>query len=482
MQPLRICLVASEVTPFAKSGGLADVVAALARHLHAAGHEVMLVMPRYGRMAGLEFGEGPTGIVLELGEARFQAAVRTTPLPGSDLLVRCIEAPDLFGGEALYYGDEGDAFRFAALTRAAFECCQREGFAPDVIHCHDWHTALAPLYLRRVYAWDRLFAGTRTLLTIHNLAYQGRFPADLVERLGLGAERDLFHQDHLAEGYVSFLETGILHATALSTVSRTYAREIQESEQGRGLDGLLRARADHLFGICNGVDIDWNPRTDIHLPAHYDVDDLSGKRECKRALLERVGLSTENLEIPVIGCVSRLTPQKGFDLVPDSLPVLLQREELRFILLGSGEERYESYFHWLSHDAFPSKARFWRGYDEPLSHLIEAGSDLFLMPSLFEPCGLNQMYSQLYGTPPVVRRTGGLADTVEAADGQGRGTGIVFDEYSSHALLATLEFALYLYGRPDEFRGIQERGMRRDFSWQGRAAEYVDLYRRLPSL
>jgi starch synthase len=480
MAPLRICLVAAEVTPFAKTGGLADVVAALARHLSAAGHEVLLVIPRYGRMGDLPFEDGPQDIELHLGQRRYSVSIKTTPLPGSDVRVRCVEAPDLFGGDDLYRGDEEDAFRFAALTKAAFECCQREGFAPDVIHAHDWHTALAPLYLQTTYAWDELFANTHSTVTIHNLAYQGRFPSGMVEDLGLQNERGLLHQEHLQDGYFSFLETGLLYASAITTVSHTYAQEIQEEEHGEGLDSLLRTRGDHLFGIPNGVDADWDPATDPHLPANYDADDLTGKRTCKRALLEHFGLPSDDLDVPVIGCVSRLTPQKGFELVPDSLPVLLQREDLRFVVLGSGEDRYESYLHWLANEAFPTKAGFWRGYDEPLAHLIEAGSDLFLMPSRFEPCGLNQMYSQRYGTLPVVRRTGGLADTVEAADGYGNGTGVVFDEFSSHALLSALEFGLTLYGRREEYRRVQQNAMERDFSWEGRVREYVDLYRRLP--
>lgn len=483
MPPLKICLVASEVTPFAKTGGLADVVAALARHLDAAGHEVRLIMPLYGRMKDLEFEDGPEGIEIHLGVRRYGVSIKKTELPGSSLQVRCVEQSDLFGGEDIYRGDEEDAYRFAALTKAAFECCQREGFAPDVVHAHDWHTALAALYLETTYSWDELFRNTRSLLTLHNLAYQGKFPANLVEGVGLQNERNLLHQDHLNEGYFSFLETGLIYSNAITTVSHTYAGEIQTPEHGEGLDGILRSRSDHLVGIPNGVDmLEWNPATDPHLPANYDASDLTGKRECKRALLERFGLPADDLDVPVIGCVSRLTSQKGFELLPDSLPVLLHREDIRVVILGSGEERYESYFHWLANEAFPGKAGFWRGYDEGLAHLIEAGSDLFLMPSRFEPCGLNQMYSQIYGTLPIVRRTGGLADTVEAADGLGNGTGIVFDEYSSHALLAALEFALRIYAEKDEYERIQQRAMGRDFSWDARVHHYVDLYRRLPEL
>ncbi|MDA1263508.1 MAG: glycogen synthase GlgA [Planctomycetota bacterium] len=483
MAPLRICLVAAEVTPFAKAGGLADVVAALARHLDRAGHEVRLVMPLYGRMRELPFKDTGTDLELRVGERHYQARVRLTDLPDSNVAVRCIDAPDLYGGEALYRGDEEDAFRFAALTKAAFEVCQREGFAPDVMHAHDWHTALAPLYLRTAYEWDQLFANTRSVLTIHNLAYQGKFPAHMTTALGLDDRRDLLHQEHLDEGYFSFMETGILYATAISTVSHTYSHQIQGEEYGEGLEGLLRARADHLIGIPNGIDVDeWDPASDPHLPAHYDASDLSGKRECKRALFERFGLATEDLDVPVLGCVSRLTPQKGFELVPDALPVLLHREDLRFVILGSGEDRYESYFHWLQ-ETFPTKVGFWRGYDEPLSHLIEAGSDLFLMPSRFEPCGLNQMYSLRYGTLPIVRRTGGLADTVEPIEpGAGTGTGIVFDDFSSHALLGALEHAISLYRQPDLFLRIQRNAMERDFSWENQIGAYEDLFRRLPEL
>jgi len=484
MPPLRICLIASEVAPFAKAGGLADVSAALARYLTRAGHDVRLFMPLYGRMGWMHFEtvESAQGIELDFGPHRWWATIRTTQLPDSEVWVRCVDVPELFGGDWLYGDGSWEAFRFAALTRAALAGCQREGWAPHVVHVHDWHTALAPLYLKTYYGWDDLFADTRTLLTIHNLAYQGRFSSEIVGDLGFGLERSALHQEHLAEGWMGFLETGLLHATAITTVSETYAREIQTLEQGEGLDHLLRSRSDRLFGITNGVDgAVWDPATDPHLPANYSPSDTSGKRLCKRALLERFDLPGGD-DTPVIGAISRLTYQKGFDLLPDALPVILHREDVRFILLGAGDQHYEGYFHWLG-QAFPDKVRFYAGYDEELSHLIEAGSDIFLMPSLFEPCGLNQMYSLRYGTVPVVRRTGGLADTVEQIEADPeRGTGVCFDEFSSRGVLGALEYALRLYGDRERWREIVRRGMSRDFSWEHQVERYVELYRRLPEL
>jgi starch synthase len=333
-----------------------------------------------------------------------------------------------------------------------------------------------------VYAWDRLFAGTRTVLTLHNNAYQGNFPTSVVGDLQLGNEIRYFHQDHWREGKLSFLETGILYATALTTVSRTYAQEIQGDELGMGLQDMLRARNDHLFGILNGVDADeWNPAKDTLIPHRFSAADLAGKARMRAALLQKAGLPPAE-EGPVLGVVSRLTAQKGFDLLHDAMTVFLQREDLRMVVLGSGEKRFEEYFTWLVKN-FPRKVAYKQGYDNELAHWIEAGADIFLMPSRYEPCGLNQMYSMAYGTVPVVRRTGGLADTVQPWDPRARtGTGFLFDAYDSQAFFEALQRALIAYRDAEQWSRLVQNGMAQDFSWEKQIQRYVDLYRRLPQL
>jgi len=305
------------------------------------------------------------------------------------------------------------------------------------------------------------------------------FGSGLLRTLGLEQDRQLFWQEDLTEGSINFLKTGIQYASALTTVSETYAREIQTSELGMGLENVLRERRDWLFGIVNGIDdAEWNPRTDPHLPAHYDAKDLAGKATCKQKLLAELGL-TAPPRVPLLGIVSRLTAQKGFELLPDALPVVLQREDLRLIALGSGEERYERYFEWLQ-QTFPSKVRFWRGYNEPLAHRIEAGSDVFLMPGRYEPCGLNQLYSLRYGTAPLVRRTGGLADTVQAFDpATGQGTGFVFHDFTSDALYQTIDWALRVWRDTKSWSKLVQNAMSQDWSWEHQGPRYVELYRKI---
>jgi len=409
---------------------------------------------------------------------------RTAPLPGSEradgktIDVEFIDCPELYHRAGYYTSDPDEPLRWAAFCRAVIESFQHTGWAPDVVHCNDWHTGLVPLYLKSWYAWDRLFAPTRVLLTIHNLGYTGTFSAGAVEQIGLAGDRHLFHERHLAEGRVSFLETGILHASWISTVSETYAREIQTEAYGMGLDPVLRARADRLVGIVNGVDPgEWSPETDALIPQRYSAADLAGKARCRDELLKRMELAPADDGSMILGIVSRMITQKGFELLPDVLSVLLQRENVRLVALGSGEERYERYFEWLRR-TFPAKAGVHLGYSEELAHWIEAGSDLFLMPSRYEPCGLNQMYSLAYGTVPLVRQTGGLADTVERWDPEARtGTGFVFHEYTPDALLHTLGHALEVWRDREAWAILQRSGMAQDFSWARQARRYVDLYR-----
>ncbi|MFY9342387.1 MAG: glycogen synthase [Planctomycetota bacterium] len=488
MRPLRLALCASEVAPFAKTGGLADVLLGLSRWLGTkapagAGHDVRVFLPFYQRIAKGTLKTTPLAGAQNI-DVRFPGrtirfSIRTAPLPQSDVPVYFVDCKELYDREGIYTEDGDEALRFGLLSRAVLETCQRLQWAPDVVHCHDWHTALLPLYLRTVYAWDKLFAGTKTLLTIHNIGYQGYFPDSQIDVLGLGDQRAHVHHGDLRDAKLAFLKTGVLHATKLSTVSKTYAKEIQTDEYGMGMQELLRSRSGDLVGIVNGVDYgEWNPANDPRIPHHFTADDLGGKAKMKAALLQRFALP-HDVRSPVFGVVSRLTAQKGFELFADSIPIFLQREDMRLCVLGSGEDKHEQYFQWLR-DTWPQKVGLFRGFQEDLAHWIEAGSDVFLMPSRFEPCGLNQMYSLRYGTPPVVRRTGGLADTVQGWDPNSKaGTGFLFDEYSSHALAGTIDWVLRNWRDQRGWQQLIRNGMQQDFSWARQGPEYVHLYRSL---
>lgn len=482
--PLRIALAAAECAPFAKTGGLADVTAALGRALWRRGHDVRVFLPLYRRIAEAGLDPAPSGdpFTLTFPGRTVTVQLRRVPLPDSEnaagepLMVDLVDAPALFDRPDLYTEDEDEPVRWAGFCRAILEACQHRGWAPDVLHANDWHTGLLPLMVRRGYSWDRLFDGTGTLLSIHNLGYQGVFPARAIDAMGLDGLRGQFHQERLADGVINMLETGLLHAHWLSTVSRTYAREIQTEEHGMGLDALLRAREDHLVGIVNGVDYgEWCPTVDPHIARNYGPGDLAGKRVCRDALLDEMNLAP-NPSGPVIGIVSRMTSQKGFELLPDILPVFLQSQDVRLCVLGSGDPKSERYFQWLR-DSLPHKVGVYFGYRNELSHRIEAGSDLFLMPSRYEPCGLNQMYSLRYGTVPLVRATGGLADTVDRWDPERReGTGFCFYEFSSAALHDTLRHALEVWRDRDAWSILQRTGMAKDFSWDAQVRRYEDLY------
>ncbi len=483
MRPLKLCIVSSECTPFAKTGGLADVVAALGRFLAKRGHDVRIVMPMYARIknGGYEFYPVAEAqdLSVRLGGRTYWFSISTLQLPRSSAKIWLVRCPELYEREGIYTQDGDEHLRFALLCRAAFALCQQTQWAPDILHCNDWHTGLVPLYLRTLYGWDRLFQHTRTVMTIHNIGYQGTFGADVIPALGLEGERGLLWQEDLAENRINFLKTGLMYANAITTVSRTYAQEIQQDELGMGLAPLLRQRAESITGIVNGVDYEeWNPRDDVLIPHSYSQKDMSGKLRCKEALFKRFGLQPD-LDAPAFGIVSRLTFQKGFELLAEILTVLLHRENVRLFVLGSGEEKYENYFRWLQ-DAFPHKVAYDRGYKEDLAHHIEAGADLFLMPSRYEPCGLNQMYSLKYGTVPIVRRTGGLADTVEQWDPKARtGTGFLFGDFTPDALMDTIRFALTCWKDREGWKVLQRNGMERDFSWDHQGEEYIELYRRL---
>jgi starch synthase len=483
---VNILFLSSEAAPFAKAGGLADISSALPRHLHERGHDVRLFLPMYARVQkeGRTFDTVVREASIQIGPHRLVFSVHSTLLPGTSLRVYFIRCPTLFDRPSLYTQDPDEHIRFTALSWAALVACQHMGFAPDVVHVNDWQTALVPLILKRAFSWDRLFDRARTVLTIHNIGHQGAFDARVLAETGLAGAVSDFHQDQLREGRVNFLLTGILYANAITTVSPTYAREIQTPAHGVGLDAFLRERNDVFFGILNGIDeAEWSPERDGHLAKRYSAQDLGGKEACKGALLRAAGLPYRE-DVPVIGVVSRLVWQKGFDLCETVLPVLLRRRAFQLIALGTGEPRYEELFRRLSRE-FPRQVAYRGGFSEPLAHHIEAGSDLFLMPSRYEPCGLNQMYSLRYGTPPIVHRTGGLADTVRPFDTRSaQGTGFVFDHFDETGLAWAIQRALDVWGdgrgeQRARWRRLQQNGMSLPLGWDHRVGEYVALYERL---
>ena len=479
---LAICLLASEVEPLSKTGGLADVSGALTRYLYGAGHDVRLFTPCYASIERAAYAAQPVAalqqVPLAVGPNNYRFSVLRAQLPGG-APAYLIDCPALYARTALYTSDPDEHLRFLAFTRAALTACQRLGWAPQVLHCNDWHTAFAPLLLRTVWEDEPLFASTRTLLTIHNIGYQGIFPAARIADLGLPGRRSLLHQPDLAAGRINALRHGILYADSITTVSPTHAREICSDEYGMGLQDSLRERRRAVTGILNGVDYEeWDPRHDRYLPAHYDPERLAVKGELKRQFARRHRLAAAS-KVPLAGVVSRLAVQKGIELMFEALPKTLSARPLAFVALGNGEPQYEEFFTALER-RFPGRVVFHYGYDEELAHWIEAASDLFLMPSRYEPCGLNQMYSLRYGTVPVVRRTGGLADSVQHYDTRtGTGTGVVFNDFNTQALQWALNTALDLYARPRHWARVVRNGMQQDFSWERQGGEYVALYRRL---
>jgi len=484
---LSICAIASEVVPFAKTGGLADVASALSRQLSARGHDVRLFVPFYQQIPRDRLDatrvETLQGLPIKVGRHEYPVDIWRTLLPGSNTPVYLVDSAALYARPRLYTSDADEHRRFIVLTRAALECCRRMNFRPHIVHSHDWHAAFAPLWLRSNYRNDPVFAATRSVLTVHNIGYQGEFAAADVGDLDLGADAYLLHQDDLRAGRVNALKHGILHADAVTTVSPTYAREITTPQYGMGMEQALAARGQAVRGILNGVDYEeWDPRRDRYLPIHFSSRDLSRKAELKRNFLLRQNLHPVKGRAPLLGIVSRLTPQKGFDLLLDSLPRLLQSQDVRLAVVGSGDEKYESFFAGLA-ERHRGHAMFFAGYDEALAHWIEGASDIFLMPSQYEPCGLNQMYSLRYGTVPIVRRTGGLADSVVHFDpATGHGTGIVFNDFDSSAMTWALDTAMQWFAQPQLWERIVQNAMRQDFSWETQSSEYLRLFAELLQL
>ena len=473
---MNILLAASEVVPYAKTGGLADVAGALPKALARLGHTVRVVMPRYKVEKIEAAGERMPGefmVPFNFGERSAAVYVdRSGEVP-----VYFIDALEYFF-RAKLYGETDDPERFAFFSRAILELAKALGEHFDVIHLNDWMTGLVPAYLKTVYTGDPAFDGTKTLFAIHNISFPGLFRPD--ELAGFGLPEWLNRAEGGVEfyGMASALKAGLVFSDAISTVSPRYAAEIQTPEFGERFDGLLRARRNDLFGILNGVDYDeWNPETDKHITATYSPADLSGKLECKRDLLRVFGLP-EDLDRPLIGCISRLSDQKGFDLILPIADSMLERG-IAFVLLGSGEETYERAFQELR-DARRSQVGVYLGFSNELAHKIEAGADMFLMPSRFEPCGLNQMYSLKYGTVPIVRAAGGLDDTIENFEPATLGgNGFKFYEYDSGRLFDKIHEALLVYAQRDLWRALMLNGMGCDYSWDTSARHYVELYQRL---
>jgi starch synthase len=474
---MKILFVASEGLPFSKTGGLADVVEALPKALVCMGHEVGVVLPRYrGTKAPAVL---VPSLTVPMGDRlRFPAVADGLQVAG--VRYYFVDDPEYFDRDQLYTAQGKDyadnAERFGEFSRVAIETA-KQVWLPDVIHCHDWQSALVPVLLRTLYDADPALRPVPVIFTIHNMGYHGLFPREVLKRLGL--PESLFHMEALEfYGKVNFLKGGLVFSDYLTTVSRKYAQEIQTPEYGHGLDGVVRKRADHLEGILNGVDYSvWSPENDSFIAARYSAKDLSGKSQCKRDLLEVFGLPSENLSKPLIGIVSRFTDQKGFDLIAQVANELLA-EDLAIVALGAGEPKYEQLFRELAR-RFVGKVGVKIAYDNTLAHKIEAGSDMFLMPSRYEPCGLNQIYSLRYGTVPIVRATGGLDDTIEPFDHpRGSGTGFKFEVYDGRALLGCVRQALRVYKNQKAWQKLQANGMAKDFSWQASAAAYVGVYER----
>ncbi|HYN83799.1 MAG TPA: glycogen synthase [Pyrinomonadaceae bacterium] len=472
-------MLTSEAVPYAKTGGLGDVSGALPKALNATREaDACVVLPLYDETRRDLLDERP---VFENLDVEWLGGVRRTWVWHSEAAGApsyFIDAPEYFMRGKIYgFGDDHE--RFAFFSRAALALLGRLGEAPDVVHLNDWQCGFASAWLRASRPHGGFFGRTRTLFSVHNLAFQGMFDPRELWRLGFrhGEESDYFMQD----GVASAMKAGLTTADALSTVSRRYAEEIQTPEQGYGLDWLLRARRERLVGVTNGVDYEvWNPETDPHLAAHFSAEDLSGKRACKLDLLRRFGLP-EEADRPVIATVSRLTPQKGYDLIREAAGRILETGAF-FVALGSGAGEYESFLQSLR-DHAPHRVGVYKGFNEALAHQIEAGADIFLMPSQYEPCGLNQMYSMRYGTVPVVRATGGLDDTVENFDRERlTGNGFKFRRYHADSMMGSIYEALGCYADPELWRAVQLNGMRADNSWEAAASRYLQIYHAVTTL
>ena len=478
---MRILLASSEVAPFAKTGGLADVAGALPKALAKLGHDIRVVLPRYRGVDPVKFQLRQVFTSLSVPAAGRSADATIWEGAIGAVPVYFVGHDGYFNRDALYQTPDGDypdnAERFAFFSRAVLEMTRALDFLPDIYHCNDWQTGLVPTYLRTSLQGAREFQAAGVLFTVHNLGYQGLFGPEALAMANLGQE--LFNPFGLEfYGKVNLLKAGLVFADLITTVSRKYSQEIQTEEFGHGLEGVLRARARDVHGILNGIDYDeWHPSRDAFIAAKFSPDDVSGKADCKVDLQRAFGLP-ERPDVPLLAVISRLTPQKGMDLVAEAMDALLDLDT-QFVLLGTGDANLHKAFE-RAKAQHPSRVGLKLGFDVALSHKIEAGADMFLMPSRYEPCGLNQMYSLAYGTVPVVRATGGLDDTIQPFDpGTGEGSGFKFAGTTSRALLEAVRAAVGLYRQPDIWRRLIRNGMACDFSWDRSAREYEALYQEI---
>ena len=480
---MHIAFVASEGVPFSKTGGLADVVGALPRALAGLGHQVSVYLPRYRQTKLSDPATVVRSITVPFDDKyRFASVVTGGSVAGVKFYF--VEYPAFFDRDGLYGTSAGDypdnAERFALFSRSVLEASKILG-APNLFHCHDWQSALLPVLLRTVYSEDPAFQETGTVFTIHNMGYQGLFPPDTLPLLML--PWDLFTISKMEFfGQVNFLKGALVYSDFVTTVSKKYSQEIQTAEYGFGLEGVLRDRDATVTGILNGVDYEeWSPQADKFITAKYSPQDLSGKAKCKKDLLAAFGMTSADFKLPLIGIVSRFAAQKGFDLIAQIMD-RLAREEMIVVALGAGDKTYEEMFLRLNKQ-FPNKIAVKVAYDNALAHKIEAGADMFLMPSRYEPCGLNQIYSLKYGTVPIVRATGGLDDTIEPWDPRtGRGTGFKFSEYNGESLLLTVKEALQAFRDQTSWQALVRNGMSKDFSWNASAREYGKVYEKVKQI
>ncbi|MDD8017282.1 MAG: glycogen synthase GlgA [Bacteroidota bacterium] len=488
-KPLNILFVTSEVEPFAKTGGLADVSGALPQIIKELGHEIRIMMPRYGtiserkfklhdvirlREISIPFGnESKTGHVNSSFISNLKAKVQVYFLANSDFYNRA----GLYTNPDTKKDYSDNDLRFIFFCRGVLETLKKLGWQPDIIHCNDWQTGLIPAYVKTMYKDDPFFKNVKTVFTVHNLGYQGSFPAQAFDKTGLPGK--VFTMDGVEfYGNLNFMKAGLVYADVITTVSEKYAEEITTSpEYGFGMEGILKKRKKDLHGIINGIDYNvWNPETDPHVDQRYDIKSLEGKEQNKIALCKKFGLEY-HAGTPVIGCITRLVDQKGIDLIKEIADDMLKMD-IQFVMIGIGEKRYHDYFESLK-KKYPKKAGIVFGMSEEIAHMIEAGSDMYLMPSRYEPCGLNQLYSLKYGTVPIVRATGGLDDTIQDVTSSGGGTGFKFKKYDSKELLKTIHRAVKTYKDQKTWQKIMRNGMAKDFSWESSAKKYINLYRHL---
>jgi starch synthase len=475
-QPLKVLILAAEIVPFAKVGGLADIVGALPKALKSLGHDVRLVMPRYRQVDEQHFHltDVIDSVSVPMGKFQVPVSVRQAEI-GDHIPVYMIDAPRYFDRENIYgYTDDGE--RFILFCRAALEAMKALEWSPDVVHCNDWHTGIVPNWLHTIYQHDSFYENTASVYTIHNLAYQGIFGYRLLEVAGVAANGFVYPQIAELANVVDIMGRGILFADAVTTVSERYAQEILTPTFGEKLDHMLRSRRDRLFGILNGVDYqEYNPETDHYINVTYDASHLERRAENKKALQEMAHLPV-NPAIPVVSMISRLADQKGFDLLAQIIQPLLA-QGIQFVLSGIGDPRYHELFQQLA-ARNPEQVAIFLTFNNEIERRIYSGSDMFLMPSRFEPCGLSQMIAMRYGSVPIVRQVGGLADTVQEYDPQtGEGNGFVFKNYDAWEFFAAVVRALTLYPQKEIWRTLQLRGMAADHSWSASAMRYVDIYR-----